>query len=123
MRNHPAETGAIRHPVVTSGGKTTHVMVPIDEYLAVFARPDEAPDGYAFVPMEVSERVLEGMSPLTAWRRNKNLTQEQMSERMGVSRPAYAQMEKSGNPRADTLAKAAKALGIEMAQLAELYDE
>ena len=111
----------IRHPVVTSGGKTTHVLVPIEEYLTVFARPDEAPEGYAFIPMEVSERVLEGMSPLKAWRRNKNLTQEQMAERMGVSRPAYAQMEKSGTPRIDTLRKAAAALDIEVGQLAELY--
>lgn len=112
----------IQYPVVTSGGKATHVIIPIDDYWATFARPDEAPKGYTFIPLEVSERVLEGMSPLQAWRRNKNLTQGQMAERMGVSRPAYAQMEKTDSPRTVTLQKAASALGIEADQLLDLYD-
>lgn len=112
---------SIRYPVVTSGGKATHVMVPIDAYLAVF-EPDKAPEGYTFIPLEVSERILDGMSPLKAWRRHKGLTQEDVAKRMEISRPAYAQMEKSVRPHAATLEKAARAFGVAAAQLADLYD-
>jgi len=42
---------------------------------------------------------------------------------MGVTRATYAQMEKSERPHKTTLEKAAAALGIDFAQLAELYDD
>ena len=125
MRNHPAqqELPPISHPVLSAGGMATHVLVPIDEYLSVFIRPDTPPASYVFVPREVSYMVVDGESPMRAWRRYKKLTQVEMARRMSVSRPAYTQMEQSENPHLATLEKAAAALEIDCAQLAELYDD
>ena len=124
MRNitETRDISGIRHPIVSSGGAATHVLIPIDEYLALY-RPDIPPAGYTFVPNDVARRVSEGVNPLRAWRVHKRLTQERMAELMGISRPAYTQMERSENPHANTLKKAAEALDIEEAQLVELYDE
>lgn len=116
-------THTIRHPVVSTNGTPTQVLVPIDEYLPVFNRPDAPPPGYTFVPNDVGTKVTEGASPLRAWREYLKLTQEEVAARMGVSRPASTQMEQSENPHAATLEKAAQAFGIATAQLAELYDE
>ena len=86
-------------------------------------RPDVPPTGYVFAPREVSYMVAEGESPLRAWRRHKKLTQVEMARRMNVSRPAYTQMEQSENPHLATLEKGAAALGIDRAQLVELYED
>ncbi|CAK7034899.1 MAG: hypothetical protein DELT_00520 [Desulfovibrio sp.] len=115
----------IPHPVVTAvNGAVTHVMVPIDEYLSAFGEKDKRPSGYTFVPHKVANLVLAGESPLRAWRKQLELTQEEAASRMGVTRPAYAQMEKNGTkPQRATLEKASEAFGIDLAQLVELYDD
>lgn len=125
MKNHHTKESLpqIPHPVVHAGGTATHVMVPIDEYLSLFVQPAQLPVGYVFVPREVSYAVADGENPLRAWRRHKKLTQEAMAKLMGVSRPAYTQMEKSESPHFATLEKAAAALEIDLAQLVELYDD
>ena len=125
MKSHHTQDSLpqIPHPVLSAGGTTTHVLVPIDEYLSMFVRPDEPPAGYVFVPREVSYLVMDGESPLRAWRRHKKLTQEEIARRMGISRPAYTQMEQSENPHFPTLEKAAAALQVDLAQLVELYDD
>jgi len=116
------DISGIRHPIVSSGGAATHVLIPIDEYFALY-RMDVPPAEYTFVPNDVARRVTEGNTPLRAWRLYKRLTQARMADLMGTSRPAYTQMERSENPHANTLKRAADALGIEEAQLVELYDE
>lgn len=113
----------IPYPVISENGKATHVVMPIDEYLTVFGRPDVPPRGYTFVPNEVGEAVGEGVSPLRAWREHLRLTQDDVAQRMGVTRPAYTQMEQSEKPHRATLEKAAAAFGIEFSQLIELYDD
>jgi DNA-binding XRE family transcriptional regulator len=95
--------------------------VPIEDFDVL--RKKSVADGHTFVPLDVGEAVLEGDTPLKAWRNHKRLTQEETAERMGVTRSLYAQMEKSERPRKTTLEKAAAALGIELAQLAELYED
>ena len=60
---------------------------------------------------------VEGMSLIKAWRKYKKLTQAEMAERVGVSQPAYSQMEKAERPQQGTLEKAAAALGVSVEQL------
>lgn len=84
---------------------------------------DVPPQGCTFVPSEVGEAVGEGISPLRAWREHLRLTQDDVAQRMGVTRPAYTQMEQSEKPHRATLERAATAFGIEFAQLIELYDD
>ncbi len=110
----------IPYPVVSSGGIPSHVLVPIEVWDALTAKQSVA-EGQTFVPMDVAEAVTAGDTPLKAWRQHKRLTQEALAKRMGVSRCSYAQMEKSERPQKATLDKAAAALGIEVAQVADLY--
>ena len=125
MKNHHTheDLPQIPYPVVSAGGAATHVLVPIGEYLSVFGQSATLPASYVFVPREVSYMVAAGENPLRAWRKYKKLTQDAMARLMGVSRPAYTQMEQSENPHLATLEKAATALEIDPAQLVELYDE
>jgi DNA-binding XRE family transcriptional regulator len=110
--------------VVTRDGSATHVIVPIDEYLTVFGRPDVAPDGYAFVPTDVARKVIEGKSPLRAWREHFGYSQQTLSQRMGARRESYSQMEKAGTKsHKNTLERTAKAMGIDLCLLLELYEE
>lgn len=116
---HHTET-AYRHPVVTNNGAVTHVLVPVDEYEALIAGTEKT--GWTRIPAAVAEMALD-VSPLRAWREYKRMTQQQMAERMGISRPAYTQMEQSEKPHRATLEKAAEIFGIDVAQLVELYDD
>jgi DNA-binding XRE family transcriptional regulator len=106
----------IHHPVIYENGRPVSVLVPIDEYLD--SRQERA---YTYVPEAVGEAVLDGMSPLKAWREFKKLTQEEMGQRMKISREAYRQMEAAQRPRKATLLRAAQALSIDQAQLLDLY--
>lgn len=111
----------IPYPIVSTNGQPSHVLVPIDVWEALSIK--SVADGYTFVPLDVGEAVLNGDTPLKAWRNHKRMTQEELAERMGVTRSSYAQMEKSGRPQQKTLERAAVIFGITVAALAELYDE
>ena len=110
----------IPYPIVSANGQPSHVLVPIQDWDALCKK--SVADGHTFVPLDVGEAVMEGDTPLKAWRNHKRLTQEDLAGRMSVTRSSYAQMEKSERPRGSTLEKAAAALGIELPQLADLYD-
>jgi DNA-binding XRE family transcriptional regulator len=115
-------TAHIPYPVVNDGGAATHVLVPLADYLRIFDKEDIAPEGWTFVPNAVGRKVSDGISPLRAWREYLGLTQAVAAKLMGISRPAWTQMEKSEKPHRATLEKAAIAFGIDAAQLIELYD-
>lgn len=113
----------IPHPVLLDNGKPVYVLIPIDSYLKVFGFP--APKS-ALGQEETEEnqvrRLMEGgLSALRAWRTVKGLLQQDMAERMGISRPAYTQMEIAARPRNFTLQKAAQAMNLEPDQIISLY--
>jgi DNA-binding XRE family transcriptional regulator len=120
----------IPYPTINESGKPTHVVLPLDDYLALV---EDAAENYppydssikdqSGAPAEVAFAALSGLNPLKAWRKHLKLTQEYMARKMGVSRPAYTQMEKSGRPHQKTLERAAKAFGASASALAELYND
>ena len=73
------------------------------------------------IPVAVSKAAnMEDKSLVRAWREYKGLSQADMAERMGISRPAYAQLEgKGANRRATTVHRLAAALGATWEQLCE----
>jgi DNA-binding XRE family transcriptional regulator len=107
------------HQVIKSpDGTPLFAVIPWDEYEEAFgARPDEE----VTIPHEVvGLNVVEGMSLIRAWREHLGLTQEEVARRMGVSRPALAQMEAKGTrPRVTTLKRIAAAMGVQWEQLRE----
>ncbi|MDR0881436.1 MAG: helix-turn-helix domain-containing protein [Candidatus Adiutrix sp.] len=106
----------IRHQIIEKDGLPLFVLVPYKEYLS-FVEPGEATS----IPLAVSKAVnMEGKSLVRAWREYKGLSQAKVAARMGISRPAYAQMEEKGaNLRSITVQRLASALEVEWAQLGD----
>ena len=100
------------HHIIEHKGKPVAVVVPYDEYLVKFNHEPTIPD-------EVVRKVIvENFSLIRAWREYKGYTQEEIAERMGISQPAYQQIEgKTAKPRSVTLQKLANAFGIKEEQL------
>ena len=69
------------------------------------------------IPHEVVSRIVDGATPIRAWREYLNLTQEEVAVRMGISQPAFAQQESVAKPRKATREKIAKAFSITASQL------
>ncbi|MDR2488185.1 MAG: helix-turn-helix domain-containing protein [Desulfovibrio sp.] len=106
-----------RHQIIENNGQPLFVLVPYAEYMASL-RPESAE---AVIPLAVSKAAnMEGKSLVRAWREYKGLSQADMAERMGISRPAYAQLETKGaNTRATTLHRLAAALEVPWEQLCD----
>jgi len=71
----------------------------------------------AGIPNEVVGMVVDGDSPIKAWRKHLGLTQVQAAKKLGISQGAYAQMEKTRRSQEATLHKVAAAFGIEFDQI------
>jgi len=71
------------------------------------------------IPDAVARKVLvDNFALIRAWREYLGLSQDEMAMRMAITQPAYQQIEsKTTKPRAATLQKLAKALGVEEKQL------
>ncbi|RZI29465.1 helix-turn-helix domain-containing protein [Pseudomonas orientalis] len=91
-------------------GKPAFVVIPYEHYLARQNDPD-------LIPHAVVSRLVEGATPIRAWREHLNLTQDEVAKRLGISQSAFAQQEAVTKPRRTTREKIAKALGINACQL------
>ncbi|MCF4995853.1 helix-turn-helix domain-containing protein [Pseudomonas syringae] len=91
-------------------GKPAFVVIPYAQYVAQKVEPD-------LIPHDVVSRMVDGATPIRAWREHLNLTQEEVARRMGVSQPAFAQQETATKPRKATREKIAAAFGITADQL------
>lgn len=69
------------------------------------------------IPHEVVSLLVNGATPIRAWREHLNLTQDVVAKRMGISQPAFAQQETVAKPRKGTREKIAAAFGINADQL------
>lgn len=110
--NAPTEHQIIKAP----DGTPQYAIVPWDEYQEAFGgRSDEE----VTIPHEVVVLEYElDCSLIRAWREHLKLTQAEVARRLGITRPAYAQMEAKGTkPRVSTLKRIAEAIGVEWEQL------
>ncbi|UZP68965.1 helix-turn-helix domain-containing protein [Desulfovibrio mangrovi] len=113
-----------RFPTVQEGGKVTHVLVPVEEYLRLEDAARSVGEGEVFFPIDVSHAVLGGVSPIRAWREYLHLTQEELAKRIGITAAAISRLEKPDRkPRFSTLISLAEALELEDENmLIKLYD-
>ena len=74
-------------------------------------------DSGEWIPHGVISWVVDGATPIRAWREHLGLTQTEAAERLGISQPAYAQQEATGNPRRLTRERIAAAFRIPAGQL------
>ncbi|KRP41284.1 Helix-turn-helix domain-containing protein [Pseudomonas libanensis] len=91
-------------------GKPAFVVIPYEHYVSRQNDPN-------LIPHAVVSRLVDGATPIRAWREHLNLTQEEVARRLGISQPAFAQQEAVNKPRRTTREKIAKAFGINASQL------
>ena len=77
--NAPTDIQIINGP----DGKPAFVVIPYAQYVAQHPDSDVIPD-------DVVSRIVEGATPIRAWREYLDLTQEEVAKRLGISQPAYA---------------------------------
>lgn len=65
------------------------------------------------IPDEIMRRELAGESPVKLWREQRNLTQQQLAQRVGISKPYLSQIE-SGKRQGtmETISAIARALEV-----------
>lgn len=95
-------------------GKPAFVVIPYD----VFQQRMRGAATTGKIPNEVVGAMVEGATPMRAWREYLKLTQDEVAGRMGVTQAAYAQIEAGERPRKATIAKVAAALMLTVEQLA-----
>ena len=75
-------------------------------------------DGEELVPSSVTYAILDGENPIRVWREHRGLTQQQVADLAGISKPYLSQLEsgrRSGS--IDVLSALARALGLSIDDL------
>ena len=75
-------------------------------------------DGEELVPSSVTYAILDGENPIRVWREHRGLTQQQLADLAGISKPYLSQLEsgrRSGS--IDVLSALARALGLSIDDL------
>lgn len=107
----------IEHQIITDPhGNPEYAIIPYNIFSELIQQYSD--DENLTVPHEVVSASIDGDSMIKAWREYFGLTQRVLADRIGISQPTLANLEKAGaNPRKSTLKKIAEALGIKLAQL------
>lgn len=70
------------------------------------------------VPGEITFAILDGISPIRAWREHRQIKMNALAKRIGISASYLSQIEnRKRNPTVDTLKAIAKELNIEIEML------
>lgn len=120
--------------IIEKNGKPEYAVIPYADYLRLLAAFEDKADaavvaefheahraGREFlVPAEILRRELEGESPIRLWRDHRGMTQQELADRAGISKPYLSQIE-SGKRQGtvETLAAIARALEVPLDVLTE----
>ena len=84
-----------------------------DEISAAIERGDEE-----LIPAEVVNAILDGKNPIKVWRKYRRLTQQQLADNAGISKPYLSQLETGKRMgTTDVLSASAKALDVSLEQV------
>jgi len=113
--------------IIEKDGKPEYAVIPYADYLRLLEAVEDKADaavvaefqeayraGREFlVPAEILRRELAGESPIRLWRARRGLTQQELADRAGISKPYLSQIE-SGKRQGtvETLAAIARALDV-----------
>lgn len=104
----------IDYQTIEHDGVATHAVVPYQQFLELLKLAQEQPT----IPHEVVSMVVDGVSPVKAWREYLKISQQEIASRLNITQPSYQAREKpEANLRKSTLEKIAKAMGISCEQL------
>jgi predicted transcriptional regulator len=118
--------------IIEKNGKPEWAVIPFKEYQKLQEALEDAEDirdiessikalqdgREITIPGEITFAILEGTSPIRAWREYKNIKMNELSKKVGIS-PAYlSQIENDKrNPTIDTLKTIARELDIDIDML------
>jgi DNA-binding XRE family transcriptional regulator len=112
--------------IIKKDGRPEWAVIPYDEYLRLkeeaemlqdVAEYDAAKEALAqgeeLIPGEVTFAILDGENPIRVWRKHRGLTQQELAERAGISKPYLSQIETGKRTgTAEVLAAIADALDV-----------
>lgn len=115
--------------IIEKNGKPEWAVIPFLEYQKLQEAMEDAEDINAIeanlkamqegrevaVPGEVTFAILDGVSPIRAWREHKQIKMNELAKKVGIS-PAYLSQIENGkrNPTIDTIKSIAKELNLEV---------
>lgn len=118
--------------IIEKNGKPEWAVIPFSEYLKLQEALEDAEDIKEIeesfkaiqegkeitVPGEVTFAILDGVTPVRAWREHKKIKMSELANRVGISSAYLSQIENGKrNPTVDTLKTIAKELDIDIGLL------
>ena len=118
--------------IIEKNGKPEWAIIPFKEYQKLQDALEDAEDirdierslkaiqdgNEVTIPGEVTFAILEGTSPIRAWREHKNIKMNKLSKKAGISQAYLSQIENNKrNPTIDTLKAIARELDIDIDML------
>ena len=123
--------------IIEKNGRPEWAVVPYEEYQRLVAEAEMLQDvrdydeaklaianGEELIPSQVTYALLDGENPLRVWREYRGLTQQQVAEAAGISKPYLSQLE-SGRRKGTTevLQAVAKVLNVSLDDLVMSEEE
>jgi DNA-binding XRE family transcriptional regulator len=117
--------------IIEKNGRPEWAVVPYEEYQRLVAEAEMLQDvrdydeaklvlanGEELIPSQVTYALLDGENPLRVWREYRKLTQQQVAEAAGISKPYLSQLE-SGQRKGTTevLQAVSKVLNVSLDDL------
>lgn len=118
--------------IIEKNGKPEWAVIPYSEYQKLHEALEDAEDikdieeslkavqegREIAIPGEVTFAILDGTSPIRAWREYKNIKMAELANRVGISSAYISQIENGKrNPTIDTLKAIARELSVEVEAL------
>ncbi len=118
--------------IIEKDGKPEWAVIPYSEYQKIYEALEDAEDARDIekhlsaieegteitVPGEITFAILEGTSPIRAWREYKQIKMNELAKKVGISAAYLSQIENGKrNPTIDTLKAIAAELDIEVEML------
>ena len=118
--------------LIERNGKPEWAVLPYEEYLRLVEQAEMLEDirdydaskaaiergDEELIPAEVVFAILDGKNPIKVWREFRNLTQQQLAEAVGISKPYLSQIEngkRSG--KTEVITAIANALNVSVDEL------
>jgi len=112
--------------IINKDGRPEWAVLPYDEYIRLKeeaemlqdvadydAAMEAVQEGEDLIPGDVMFAILDGKNPIRIWRNFRGLTQQELADQAGISKPYLSQIETGKRTgTAEVLAAIANALGV-----------
>ncbi len=125
--------------IINKDGRPEWAVIPYEEYIRLREEAEMLQDVADYdaakealeqeeelIPSEVTFAILDGENPIRVWRNFRTLTQQELADRAGISKPYLSQIETGKRTgTADVLAAIANALGVTLDEMmpAEIVED